>query len=168
MIQPLCRGGFTRRDTKTVRSADPTKYAPMKILLSNAVVAHGAFHHWMTNDLRALGHEVSTLDPDELCEQFGIELNRRVLLRPIAAVKPDIFICYPPYDLLREQEHRLIRESGTVVVGFAYDDPIFLPSYTRYKGDFEKIAAEFRKTYDVYLTTSRQMVKEAQDRDIHF
>src|SRR5439155_6670424 len=88
---------------------------PMKILLSNAVVAHGAFHHWMTRDMRALGHEVSLIDPDELCEQFGIELYRRVLLQRIAADKPDIFICYPPYDLLREQEHRLIRESGTVV-----------------------------------------------------
>ena len=60
----------------------------MKILLSNAVVAHGAFHHWMTNDLRALGHDVSTLDPDELCEQFGVELYRRVLLQRIAADKP--------------------------------------------------------------------------------
>jgi tetratricopeptide (TPR) repeat protein len=140
----------------------------MKILLSNAVVSHGAFHHWMTADLRALGHEVSTLDPDELCEQFGIELYRRVLLQRIAADKPDVFICYPPYDLLREEENRAIHESGTAIVGFAYDDPIFLPSYVRNPGDFEKIAAEFRKTYDVYLTTSRDMVKQAVDRDIHF
>ena len=56
----------------------------MKILLSNAVVAHGAFHHWMTQDMRALGHEVGLIDPDELCEQFGIELYRRVLLQRIA------------------------------------------------------------------------------------
>ena len=140
----------------------------MKILLSNAVVSHGAFHHWMTADLRAMGHEVSTLDPDELCEQFGIELYRRVLLQRIAADKPDIFIVYPPYDLLREQERKAIHESGTAIVGFAYDDQIFLPSYTRHAGDFEKIAAEFRKTYDVYFTTSRDMVKQATDRDIHF
>jgi tetratricopeptide (TPR) repeat protein len=140
----------------------------MKILLSNAVVSHGAFHHWMTADLRALGHDVSTLDPDELCEQFGIELYRRVLLQRIAADKPDIFICYPPYDLLRESENKIIHESGTAIVGFAYDDPIFLPTYVRKKGDFEIIAAEFRKTYDVYLTTSRDMVKQATDRDIHF
>ena len=140
----------------------------MKILLSNAVVSHGAFHHWMTSDMRALGHEVSTLDPDELCEQFGIELYRRVLLQRIAADKPDIFLCYPPYDLLREQELKAIHESGTAVVGFAYDDPIFLPSYTRHKGDFETIAAQFRKTYDLYFTTSRDMVKQAKDRDIHF
>lgn len=140
----------------------------MKILLSNAVVSHGAFHHWMTADLLTLGHEVSTIDPDELCEQFGIELYRRVLLQRIAADKPDIFICYPPYDLLREQERNTIHESGTVTVGFAYDDPIFLPSYTRHKGDFEKIAAEFHKTYDLYFTTSRDMVKQAKDRDIHF
>ena len=140
----------------------------MKILLSNAVVSHGAFHHWMTADLKAMGHEVSTLDPDELCEQFGIELYRRVLLQRIAADKPDIFVCYPPYDLLREPERKAIHESGTAIVGFAYDDPIFLPSYTRHKGDFEKIAAEFNKTYDVYFTTSRDMVKQARDRDIHF
>ncbi len=140
----------------------------MKILLSNAVVSHGAFHHWMTADLRAMGHEVSTLDPDELCEQFGIELYRRVLLQRIASDKPDIFIVYPPYDLLREEERKAIHESGTAIVGFAYDDPIFLPSYTRTKGDFEKIAAEFNKTYDVYFTTSRDMVKQATDRDIHF
>ena len=140
----------------------------MKILLSNAVVSHGAFHHWMTADLKAMGHEVSTLDPDELCEQFGIELYRRVLLQRIAADKPDVFICYPPYDLLREEENKAIHESGTAIVGFAYDDPIFLPTYVRNKGDFEKIAAEFRKTYDIYLTTSRDMVKQATDRDIHF
>jgi hypothetical protein len=36
----------------------------MKILLSNAVVAHGAFHHWMTRDMRALAHEVALIDPD--------------------------------------------------------------------------------------------------------
>ena len=140
----------------------------MKILLSNAVVSHGAFHHWMTADLRAMGHDVSTLDPDELCEQFGVELYRRVLLQRIASDKPDVFVCYPPYDLLREQERKAIHESGTAIVGFAYDDPIFLPSYTRYKGDFEKLAAEFHKTYDVYFTTSRDMVKQAKDRDIHF
>lgn len=140
----------------------------MKILLSNAVVSHGAFHHWMTDDLRKLGHEVSTLDPDELCEQFGIELYRRVLLQRIAADKPDIFVCYPPYDLLRDEERRAIHASGTCIVGFAYDDPIFIPSYTRNKGDFEQIAAEFSKTYDIYLTTSRDMVKQAKDRDIHF
>jgi spore maturation protein CgeB len=140
----------------------------MKILLSNAVVSHGAFHHWMTADLRALGHEVSTLDPDELCEQFGIELYRRVLLQRIASDKPDIFIVYPPYDLLRAEERKAIHESGTAIVGFAYDDPIFLPSYTRHAGDFERIAAQFRDTYDVYFTTSRDMVKQAKDRDIHF
>jgi tetratricopeptide (TPR) repeat protein len=140
----------------------------MKILLSNAVVSHGAFHHWMTADLRALGHDVSTLDPDELCEQFGIELYRRVLLQRIASDKPDIFIVYPPYDLLREADRKAIHESGTAIVGFAYDDPIFLPSYTRHAGDFERIAAEFRKTYDVYFTTSRDMVKQAKDRDIQF
>lgn len=140
----------------------------MKILLSNAVVSHGAFHHWMTADLKAMGHEVSTLDPDELCEQFGIELYRRVLLQRIAADKPDIFVVYPPYDLLRAEERKAIHESGTAIVGFAYDDPIFLPSYTRHKGDFEKIAAQFYNTYDVYFTTSRDMVKQAMDRDIHF
>ncbi len=140
----------------------------MKILLSNAVVSHGAFHHWMTADLKAMGHEVSTLDPDELCEQFGIELYRRVLLQRIAADKPDIFVVYPPYDLLRAEERKAIHESGTAIVGFAYDDPIFLPSYTRHKGDFEKIAAQFYNTYDVYFTTSRDMVKQATDRDIHF
>ena len=140
----------------------------MKILLSNAIVSHGAFHHWMTADLVALGHEVATLDPDELCEQFGIELYRRTLLQRIAADKPDLFFCYPPYDLLREQERKAIHESGTAIVGFAYDDPIFLPSYTRHAGDFEKIAAEFHKTYDLYFTTSRDMVKQAVDRDIHF
>ena len=91
----------------------------MKILLSNAVVSHGAFHHWMTADLKALGHDVSTLDPDELCEQFGIELYRRVLMQRIAADKPDVFICYPPYDLLREEERRTIHESGTAIVGYA-------------------------------------------------
>lgn len=139
----------------------------MKILLSNAVVSHGAFHHWMTADLVALGHEVSMIDADELCEQFGIELYRRVLLQRIAADKPDIFLCYPPYDLLRPQERAAIHASGTAIVGFAYDDPIFLPSYTQHPGDFEKIAAEFRETYDLHFTTSRDMVKQANDRNIH-
>jgi len=138
----------------------------MKILLSNAVVSHGAFHHWMTADMRALGHQVSTIDPDELCEQFGIELYRRVLLQRIAADKPDMLLLYPPYDLLREQENRIIHKSGTVIVGFAYDDPIFLPSYLSTPTSFQTICAEFKKTYDIYLTTSRQMVKEAKDRGI--
>lgn len=140
----------------------------MKILLSNAVVSHGAFHHWMTEDLKALGHDVSTLDPDELCEQFGIELYRRVLLQRIAADKPDVFICYPPYDLLREQERRTIHESGTAIVGYAYDDPIFLPTYIRQPGAFERIVEEYTRTYDIYFTTSRQMVKEATDRASDF
>ena len=138
----------------------------MKILLSNAVVGHGAFHHWMTADLRALGHHVTTIDPDELCEQFGIDLYRRTLIQRIAAERPDILIVYPPYDLLREQENQAIHEYGTLIVGFAYDDPIFLPSYIRYAGDFEVICAQYRKVYDVYFTTSRQMVKEANDRGI--
>ena len=138
----------------------------MKILLSNAVVSHGAFHHWMTADLRALGHEVFTIDPDELCEQFGIELYRRTLLQRIATDRPDVLLVYPPYDLLREQEARVIRAQGTVIVGFAYDDPIFLPTYTDRAGDFEAICAQHRSVYDLYFTTSRQMVKEAADRGI--
>jgi tetratricopeptide (TPR) repeat protein len=140
----------------------------MKILLSNAVVSHGAFHHWMTADLKALGHDVSTLDPDELCEQFGVELYRRVLLQRIAADKPDVFICYPPYDLLRESERKTIHESGTAIVGYAYDDPIFLPTYLRIPNAFDKVCDQYTKTYDLYLTTSRQMVKEATDRGIDF
>ena len=122
----------------------------------------------MTADLKALGHDVSKLDPDELCEQFGIELYRRVLMQRIAADKPDVFICYPPYDLLREEERRTIHESGTAIVGYAYDDPIFLPTYLRFPNAFEKVCEQYTKTYDLYLTTSRQMVKEAADRGIDF
>jgi tetratricopeptide (TPR) repeat protein len=138
----------------------------MKILLSNAVVAHGAFHHWMTKDMRALGHEVSTIDPDELCEQFGIELYRRVLFQRIAAERPDILLLYPPYDLLRPEDARKIHDMGTVTVGFAYDDPIFLPSYLRKPGEFEQICAEFEQVYDVYVTTSRAIEREAKNRGI--
>jgi tetratricopeptide (TPR) repeat protein len=136
----------------------------MKILLSNAVVAHGAFHHWMTRDMRALGHEVTLIDPDELCEQFGIELYRRVLLQRIAAERPDILLLYPPYDLLRPQDAQKIHDMGTVTVGFAYDDPIFLPSYLRKPGDFELICSQFQKVYDVYVTTSRAIEREAKNR----
>ena len=138
----------------------------MKILLSNAVVAHGAFHHWMTQDMRALGHEVALIDPDELCEQFGIELYRRVLLQRIAAERPDILLLYPPYDLLRPQDVEKIHEMGTVTVGFAYDDPIFLPSYLRKPGDFELICRQFQKVYDVYVTTSRAIEREAKNRGV--
>jgi len=138
----------------------------MKILLSNAVVAHGAFHHWMTQDMRGLGHEVSLIDPDELCEQFGIELYRRVLLQRIAAERPDILLLYPPYDLLRPQDTAKIHEMGTVTVGFAYDDPIFLPSYLRKPGDFELICSQFEKVYDVYVTTSKSIEREAKNRGI--
>lgn len=138
----------------------------MKILLSNAVVAHGAFHHWMTQDMKALGHEVATIDPDELCEQFGIELYRRVLLQRVAAERPDILVLYPPYDLLRPEDARRIHELGTVTVGFAYDDPIFLPSYLRKAGDFEQICREFEQIYDVYVTTSRAIEREAKGRGI--
>lgn len=138
----------------------------MKILLSNAVVAHGAFHHWMTQDMRALGHEVLLIDPDELCEQFGIELYRRVLLQRIAAERPDVLLLYPPYDLLRPEDTATIHEMGTVTVGFAYDDPIFLPSYLRKAGDFEKICCEFESVYDVYVTTSRAIEREAKQRGI--
>ncbi len=136
----------------------------MKIILSNAVVAHGAFHHWMTSDLRALGHEVATIDPDELCEQFGIELYRRVLLQQIAAKRPDVLFVYPPYDLLRPQDSAAIHSMGTAIVGFAYDDPIFLPSYLRRAGQFEEICRQFESVYDVYVTTSREMVREAANR----
>jgi spore maturation protein CgeB len=138
----------------------------MRILLSNAVVAHGAFHHWMTQDMRALGHEVALVDPDELCEQFGIELYRRVLLQRIAAERPDILLLYPPYDLLRPQDTAKIHEMGTTTVGFAYDDPIFLPSYLRKPGDFERICEEFRQVYDVYVSTSRAIEREAKNRDM--
>ena len=138
----------------------------MKILLSNAVVAHGAFHHWMTRDMRALGHEVTLIDPDELCEQFGIELYRRVLLQRIAAERPDILLLYPPYDLLRPDDAKKIHDMGTVTVGFAYDDPIFLPSYLRKPGDFERICSEFEQVYDVYVTTSRAIEREAKNRGI--
>lgn len=136
----------------------------MKILLSNAVVAHGAFHHWMTQDMKALGHEVSTIDPDELCEQFGIELYRRVLLQRIAAERPDVLLLYPPYDLLRPEDTAKIHDMGTVTVGFAYDDPIFLPSYLRKPGDFELICKQFEQVYDVYVTTSRAIEREAKNR----
>ncbi|HEY7115195.1 MAG TPA: glycosyltransferase [Tepidisphaeraceae bacterium] len=138
----------------------------MKILLSNAVVAHGAFHHWMTQDMRALGHEVALIDPDELCEQFGIELYRRVLLQRIAAERPDVLLLYPPYDLLRPEDAQRIHDMGTVTAGFAYDDPIFLPSYLRKSGDFERICAEFERVYDVYVTTSRAIEREAKNRGI--
>jgi spore maturation protein CgeB len=136
----------------------------MKILLSNAVVAHGAFHHWMTQDMRALGHEVALIDPDELCEQFGIELYRRVLLQRIAAERPDVLLLYPPYDLLRPEDAQRIHDMGTVTAGFAYDDPIFLPSYLRKPGDFERICDEFKRVYDVYVTTSRAIEREAKNR----
>jgi tetratricopeptide (TPR) repeat protein len=138
----------------------------MKILLSNAVVAHGAFHHWMTRDMRALGHEVALIDPDELCEQFGIELYRRVLLQRIAAERPDVLLLYPPYDLLRPQDVQKIHEMGTTTVGFAYDDPIFLPSYLRKPGDFELICSQFEQVYDVYVTTSRAIEREAKTRGV--
>jgi tetratricopeptide (TPR) repeat protein len=139
----------------------------MKILLSNAVVAHGAFHHWMTADMRALGHDVGFIDPDELCEQFGIELYRRVLLERVSVERPDVLLLYPPYDLLRPADAKRIHEMGTVTVGFAYDDPIFLPSYLRKPGDFEQISREFEQVYDVYVTTSRAIEREATQRGVN-
>ena len=111
---------------------------------------------------QALGHQVSTIDPDELCEQFGIDLYRRALLQRIAAERPDILIVYPPYDLLRERKIAPSTNTARSSSGFAYDDPIFLPSYVRYAGDFEAICTQYRKLYDVYFTTSRQMVKRSQ------
>lgn len=136
----------------------------MKILLNNPVVTHGAFHHWMTADLLKLGHDVTVLDPDELCEQFGIELYRRSLFQRIEALQPEILFVYPPYDLLRPQDADRIRAMGTCIVGFAYDDPLYLPAWLRVPGTFEKILDEFRRTYDVYVTTSGKMVAESTKR----
>lgn len=131
----------------------------MKILLSTPVVSHGAFYAWGHADLKALGHEVSSYDPDEHMEQYGIEIARRILLYRIATECPQVLLSFHPYDLIRPWEADQIRAMGCVIVGFGYDCPIFLDSYKA--SGFPRILDEIRWTYDVFFSTSRQMVREA-------
>ena len=136
----------------------------MKILIFDPLSPQGAFHRWMTADLQALGHEVTAFDPDEPCGEHGIEIYRRVLIQEIARRCPDLLIVYPPYDLLRAQERERIHALRTAIVGFAYDDPIYMPAYLGVHGQFERVLEQYRRTYDVYVTTSRQFAREAAAR----
>lgn len=136
----------------------------MKILLSEPVAVHGAFAQWMSPSLIKMGHTVSTYDPDELCEQYGIELYRRILLHRVETERPDVVISYPPYDLLRPEDGATVRARGARLVGFAYDDPIFLESYTQTPERWESVRKQFHQTYDLYLSTSRAFCRLDHDR----
>ena len=72
----------------------------MKILLSNAVVSHGAFHHWMTDDLKALGHDVSPTNLRRV-------LIRRGLLTPTGQRRDSSRAGGRPAALFRFDNHAL-------------------------------------------------------------
>ena len=135
----------------------------MKLLIFGSVLNAGTFNDWMSDDLRALGHEVVTLDPDEVAVQFSPELFRRFLLQRVAVERPHVVLTYPPYDYLRTQDADAMRELGAVVVGYAFDDAIFKDRYED-RGVFDEVCREYRRTYDLYLTTSRAMAEAAQAR----
>jgi len=84
------------------------------------------------------------VDPDELWRAVARRCIARVLLQRIAADKPDIFVCYPPYDLLREQGIGSFASRARWSSASHTRSDLFA-EYTPIKASFEKIAADFAR-----------------------
>ena len=134
----------------------------MKIILPEPSSVSASFYGFIAPELRAMGHEVTTVDPDYIAASYGVEIYGRYLCDLCRRLKPDLMLTFPPYDMLSAEQAAELRKL-TRLVGFAYDDQIFIDSYN---GHGSTAYDAIRDYYDVYFTTSPRMVAECQQRGL--
>lgn len=85
--------------------------------------------------------------PAELVELIGPDAYGELLADYCAVERPDLLVLHPPYDHLTARAARAIREAGTRLVAYAFDEPIV--ARRRAPGGAERV----RALYDRFVTT---------------
>ena len=134
----------------------------MKIILPEPSSVSASFHGFIAPELRAMGHDVTTIDPDYIAASYGVEIYGRYLCDLCRRIKPDLMLTFPPYDMLSAEQAAELRKL-TRLVGFAYDDQIFIDSYNTHGSTAYDAIRDY---YDVYFTTSPRMVAECRQRGL--
>jgi len=126
----------------------------MRVLLTETVDPDGAMFRWLSPSLEAAGHQVVVVPGQEAVHHLGVSGWQALLVAAAEALEPDLVLTHPPYDHMSAATADRLRATGARVVGFAFDDPIFLPSW-RARGPLERVLDGIDRIYDAYLTTSR-------------
>lgn len=126
----------------------------MRVLLTETVDPDGAMYRWLSPALEAAGHRVVVVPGQEAAHHLGVSGFQALLVAAADALDPDLIITHPPYDHMSAATADRLRTRGARLVGFAFDDPIFIPEW-RVRGPLEAVLTAIDACYDAWLTTSR-------------
>ena len=138
----------------------------MRILIDQVPNPDEAMYDWLKPDLEALGHEVFTFNPGSQFHHLGPSLWQELWRVHLQACQPELVILYPPYDFLNTASCQWARDCGVRLVGFAYDDEIFLPFYEDPAQDADPTLRELAARFDLYLTTSSRTAARMQQAGV--
>jgi hypothetical protein len=105
----------------------------------------GAMHDWV--DLPA-GWSLIRIPTQEAVLAVGIRGYQELLVDVCRRERPEVLVTHPPYDYLDEPTAARIRDAGTRLVGYAFDDEIFAGVYP------PETRAALGRMYDRYVITS--------------
>lgn len=133
----------------------------LRLVIVETLDPDGALYAWMSSGLRELGHEVVVVPAQELVPRMGVDAWQELLLDLDDNFAPHLILSHPPYDFLGAGVAEKLRGRGVRLVGFAFDDPVFLETW-REDGTWGPVVASIQQRFDLYATTSREMARVAR------
>jgi hypothetical protein len=116
----------------------------MLAAFSMTIDPDGAMHDWV--DLPE-GWSLARVPTQELIHLVGPHVYQQALIDLCRRQRPEILVTHPPYDWLDPPTAACIRDAGTRLVGYAFDDEIFASQYGM------NVRSEIAQIYDKYVTT---------------
>jgi hypothetical protein len=116
----------------------------MLAAFSMTIDPDGAMHDWV--DLPE-GWSLVRVPTQELIHLVGPRVYQEALIDLCERQRPEILVTHPPYDWLDLPTAGRIRDAGTRLVGYAFDDEIFASEYGM------NVRSEIAQIYDKYVTT---------------
>jgi len=134
-----------------------------KILLHSGYSPDDSMYDWIVPDLVAFGYHIQRFHPERDVHYLGLEAYHRLLIARIVATQPDFLFLHPPYDYLTTAVAEQIKSLGTRLIGFAYDDEIFLPFYTDPYQNAGQLLRQLAGRFDLYGSTSSRTIQLMQE-----
>ena len=120
----------------------------LRAVISETMDPDGAMFRFLSPDLEQLGYEVLRVPTQQAIRLLGPREYQQLLVEIAHTFRPHVMFVHPPYDYLSLQTAAAIRQVGVRLVGFAFDDSIFLPML-RASGQLEAAARDIHEAFDL-------------------
>jgi len=120
----------------------------LRLLASETLEPGGLLTGCITPAVQRLGWKTWTLPTVDSVRLLGATTYATTVVEIVRELRPHVLFVNPPYDYLHPEACRRIREYGTKIIGYGFDDPLFDTSW----GETE--FADLRSRFDLWLTTS--------------